>query len=464
MPDQPNILLITSDQHRHDCLGSSDAPTRIHNINTPNLDRLRTAGMAFTRAFTPIAVCGPARQTRMSGVMPEVHGGLWNFGNGNPIPGLNPRTPTWSRLLEDAGYLNVHLGRWHVNKAYDATHFGYARDFPAPGYDPDHVEDLHPFPHPRVGRVGRYQNLPLEQSCTHRLADAAIRELSAVADCGRPWHVCVDFKDPHLACLPCEPFASMYPPAEIAEWGNFRESFENKPFIQHQQLRNWDIEHWTWKEWAVYLSGYFGMISQLDDAVGRILDFLEREKLTRNTIIIYTSDHGDAAGSHRMMDKHYVMYEEIVRVPFLVRWDETVQPESSCGDFISHYLDLGPTLLRAAGLPVPGHFQGMSFLPQLAGRPSPAPRDWIFSTYHGQQFGLYTQRMIRDPRYKFVWNATDVDELYDLTADPWELENLAVNPGREGLLRSMRHRVAETFAALGDDMVKSSWIRRWLTR
>lgn len=464
MADKPNILVITSDQHRYDCFGASDAATRIHDVRTPHLDALCASGMSFTHAFTPIPVCCPARETFHSGVMPEVHGGLWNFNQANPIRGLSPDITTWPVLLAREGYRNVHVGKWHVSPDAGATAFGFEKDTPTHRHRMEHVRDRYPFRGERIGGVGRFQDTPLEEARTHRLVADAIEEIGQVAGTGSPWHVRVDFEDPHLACYPCEPFASMYPPETLAEWGNFRETFVRKPFIQSQQLRNWGIEDWTWEEWSVYLSGYLGMISQIDDAVGRLIRFLEDEQLTENTIIVYTTDHGDAAGSHRMMDKHYVMYDEVVRVPLLVRWDGTVAPGSTCDAFVSHFLDLGPTFLDAAGASPCPDFQGQSLLPFLCGQPDAPERDWIFSTYHGQQFGLYTQRMIRDRRFKYVWNATDTDELYDLETDPWELNNRIGDPELAETETGMRRRVHETFSQLGDHLVDCSWIRNWLTR
>jgi arylsulfatase A-like enzyme len=277
-----------------------------------------------------------------------------------------------------------------------------------------------------------------------------------------PWHIRLDYVEPHLPCTPAEPFASMYPPESIPVWENFNETFEGKPYIQHQQLRNWCIEDWTWKEWSVYLSGYYGIISQIDDAIGKVLDHLERQGLMENTLIIYTTDHGDAAGSHRLMDKHYEMYEEVARVPMVICWEGTIPAGSVCHDFVSHYLDLPVTLLDLLKLPVPSVYQGRSFLPQLQNRPAENPWEFAFSSYNGQQFGLYCQRMIRDRQYKYVWNATDVDECYDLQNDPFEMKNLAAENEDSELCRNYRRKVYDVFAELKDPLVTGLWNQRWL--
>jgi arylsulfatase A-like enzyme len=180
------------------------------------------------------------------------------------------------------------------------------------------------------------------------------------------------------------------------------------------------------------------------------------------TLVIYTTDHGDAAGSHRMMDKHYVMYEEEVHVPMVMRWDGVIAPGSVCSDFVSHYLDLPVTLLELAGLDAPACYQGRSFLPRLRGEAPSNAWPMAFSSYNGQQFGLYCQRMVRDRRYKYIWNATDIDECYDLEADPFEMKNLAADPACDALCRDYRRKVWEVFSELRDPLVTGLWNERWL--
>jgi arylsulfatase A-like enzyme len=180
-------------------------------------------------------------------------------------------------------------------------------------------------------------------------------------------------------------------------------------------------------------------------------------------IVIYTTDHGDAAGSHRMMDKHYVMYEEEVHVPLLVRWPGHVAPGSTCTDFVSNGLDLGPTILEAFGLDIPETFQGKSFLPLLQGQKMDDRREVAFSTYHGQQFGLYDMRMVRDERYMYIWNPTDIDEFYDLQEDPAELVNLAGSEVDQCLGPVYRQKILDIFGALDDRLITlSPWMRQWL--
>jgi arylsulfatase A-like enzyme len=461
--DMPNILLINVDQLRYDSLGCTGNPV----VKTPHIDALAAAGISFSAAYTPLPSCCPARQSLLAGVMPEQHGGLWNYNGGVlPVEGLSPQCNIWVQRLRDAGYRTAYLGKWHVHPELDPTHFGFETfdDPPHDNFTTPHKAVKYPVennPWPEFP-IGHYETLPVEQCHTHVLAGACIERIDSFRADGGPWHIRLDFSEPHLPCVPAEPFASMVPPESLPPWPNFDETFEGKPYIQQQQLRNWCIEDWTWKEWSVYLSGYYGIISQLDDAVGRVVHHLEETGQMEKTIVIFTTDHGDAAGSHRMMDKHYVMYEEETHVPLAIRWDGVVEPGRVNDDFISHFLDLPVTLLELLDLPVPKEYQGLGFLPQLRGEPAPHPREFAFSSYNGQQFGLYCQRMIRDRKYKYVWNATDMDELYDLENDPYEMNNLAAAGEDSDLCRSYRLKVHELFSGLNDPLVDNLWTRRSL--
>jgi arylsulfatase A-like enzyme len=457
----PNILVINVDQQRYDCLGFTGNPL----TRTPFLDELAAGGMQCTSAFTPAPLCCPARQTFLSGVMPEVHGGLWNYDSGNPIPGLDPSRATWINTLRSLGYRTAYIGKWHVNRDVDPTGFGFEShegrgECPQ---CPDGIEPRYPIEEPgRTFSIGHIDRTPLERSHTHQLAQRTIDSIERFRASGQPWHIRLDFPQPHLPCLPAEPFASLVKPDEIPPWDNFEDSFDGKPHIQRWMPEYWGTDRWTWNQWSVFLAGYYGIIAQVDDAIGRVMRYLEEKGLMRDTLLIYTTDHGESGGAHHMMDKHYHMYEETVKVPLVLRWDGVIAPGSVCDDFLVHYLDLPVTLLDLLGVEAPAEYAGLSFLPQLRGEKPRSTRDCVFASYNGQQFGLFTQRMIRDREFKFVWNATDVDELYDLGNDPGELVNLATRDEYAQTVTTYRRRMAETFEALGDAMVQNAWTRHHL--
>lgn len=285
-----------------------------------------------------------------------------------------------------------------------------------------------------------------------------------------PWHMALHFAEPHLPCRPSGRFATMYDPAAVPEWDGFRETFAGKPYIQRQQLYSWGIERFGWDDWAPIVARYYGVISQLDEAIGRVLAALETCGAAEDTVVIFTADHGDMCGSHRMMDKHYILYDDVVRVPLVIRlpdWRQGSETGRVCDRFVYNFLDLAPTLLELLNLPDadPGNLQGRSLVPLLKGGDGSAGGDWrdaVVSTYNGQQFGLYNQRMIRTERWKYIWNPTDIDEMYDLHADPAELDNRIGRWAHDAVVTELRRRLYEQLTADGDPLVGNEWMRRQL--
>lgn len=453
----PNILFILSDQHRYDCTGYS----RDYPVRTPNLDRLAAEGASFSRAYTPIPLCCPARQSLLHGTRPESFESFWNA---DLIPNreLEPSAYTWPRELQRQGYRTGYVGKWHVNRDHPPTAYGFDdyvseqqyREFRAAKYPDVRFTN---------GFFGEVDPVGLADTRTHWLAERAVRLIESYAASGRPWHLRLDFPEPHLPCQPHASFLAQYDDAVIPPWRSFSENFRNKPYIQRQQLLNWGLEQYGWSDWEPIVRRYYAIITQLDAAVGIVLDRLKRLGLEENTIVVYTADHGDMCGGHRMMDKHYILYEDVVKVPLIVKYPAAVRAGTRIDRFVYNLLDLPPTLLQWAGLEPPPFFHGRSLLPLLVGE---APPDWrteVVSTYNGQQFGLYNQRMIRGERWKYVWNMTDVDELYDLKNDPDELHNVIDDPDNAEVLAELRAKLYEELKSQGDPFLRFDWMKRQLT-
>lgn len=458
-PARPNILLIQPDQQRYDCLGRAGHPS----VKTPHIDRLAREGVWFTHAFTPTPTCCPARQSLLCGQWAERHGGLWNYGIGIPVRLFDQ--PTWTEALAASGYCLGYVGRWEVHPTRTPLHYGFGDWINAQGYAawrqaqalPDYERDANHW-------FGGLDPVPVEKARTHWYAQRAIELIERYQREGRPWHIRLDFEEPHLPCLPAQPFADMYPPHTIPPWGSFAERFVDKPYIQRQQLASWGIEHLGWAEWSVFVSRYLAMVSQLDDAIGQVLAALEALGLADSTLVIYTTDHGDNCGGHRLIDKHYVMYEDVVHVPLIARWPGQAKPGTVRDEFVVHALDLASTVCEVAGLPIPDAYQGRSLVPLLRGESVADWRQDVVATYHGAQFGLYEQRMLRDRRHKYVWNPTDVDELYDLERDPWELDNRIADPAYQDVLRDLRLRLLARLAEQGDGLVRTEWMKQQLVQ
>ncbi|MDF2725572.1 MAG: sulfatase [Paenibacillus sp.] len=309
---------------------------------------------------------------------------------------------------------------------------------------------------------GRIRNTAADTR-THWLADQAVRLIEKYAAAGQPWHLRLDFPEPHLPCRPHESFLAQYESEEIPVWRSFSDSFEGKPYIQKQQLFNWGLEHYAWSDWEPIVRRYYAIITQLDAAIGIVLEKLKQLGLERDTIVVYTADHGDMCGGHRMIDKHYILYEDVVKVPLIVKYPEHVPAGERIDSFVYNLLDLQPTLLEYAELAPQPFFHGRSLVPLLLGE---QPDDWrteVVSTYNGQQFGLYNQRMIRNRRWKYIWNLTDVDELYDLEQDPSELHNAIGDERHDDVLAELRSKLYEELKRIQDPFLKFDWLKRQLT-
>lgn len=434
--DRPNILLIHSDQHRFDCVGVNGHPF----IRTPNMDRLAREGMNFTHAFCPIPLCVPERISLLNGQWATEHLAIANWDTEAPRP---PREGlrVFSEVLRDGGYFLGYVAKWHVHKEKGALEYGFHEYVPEGQYFKWRAgHGLKPLPRTMkwFGEVDPF--IRPEESKLAWGANQTIRILESCKGKGAPFFIRWDPSEPHLPNVVPEPFASMYPPAEIPPWPSFPDPLVSKPYIQAQQRRTWKLDAWTWRDWAPVVGRYLGEISLMDAQIGWILEALDRLGFGENTLVIYTTDHGDMCGGHGMIDKHFIMYEDVTRVPLMMRWPGRIRSGGRCDAFVAHAIDLASTFCEVAGLPIPETFRGKSLLPLMKGGADNGRQD-IFSTYHGNQFGLYSQRMVRDRQWKYVWNATAEDELYDLQNDAGELRNLATDPACKDELARLRRRL-----------------------
>ncbi|MBQ4046904.1 MAG: sulfatase-like hydrolase/transferase [Clostridia bacterium] len=451
-PKRPNFLMIVADQHRADMIGAAGK----FPVETPNLDALCARGTRFENAFTPLPVCAPARQSMLCGLNPDSYGAYWNFGF-FAAASLSPND-YWPSQLQKSGYRTAFFGKWAASQHHGATEFGYDS---YTGFAEHSALIAEKFPeHKGHGWFGGKSDLPLEFSKTHWLAGKAAEQIRSYADADEPWHIRVDYTDPHLPCEVSEPFYSRYAEADLPEWGGFSDSLIGKPYIQKQQQLNWGLDGMTWEDWLPCVRNYYGMVSQIDDSIGLMLKALEESGQLDNTVIFYLADHGDTCGSRGMIDKHYILYDDVVKVPLIVCGPAIAQG-AVADELVSIGLDLPPTVDALFGVTSP-EAQGQSMMPLMRGE---HPEDWrkeIVASSNGQQFGFFNQRMLRDHSYKYVWNLTDIDEFYDLTVDPDEKENRIHLPEYADRISAMRKRLAELLKEQGDPFAKSSWLNRQL--
>jgi arylsulfatase A-like enzyme len=450
------IIFIESDQHRFDCMGITGHPL----VKTPNMDRLANEGIFFENAYTPSPICVPARTSYLCGQWPQQHGTICNF-DGECFKALDTQATVFPRILSENGVTLDFFGRWHVNNRAEPTDYGFDT-FLSDGeyYKWREVKGIAPQPSHNKWFGNPDPYIKPEESKLSWLCDNVIEKLRERAEGGKPFYISMDTVEPHLPNIVPEPYNSMYPLSSIKPWGSFAETFRNKPYIQEQQLRTWGIENFTWDDWAPMVSRYLGEISLLDAQIGRILNELDRLGISEDVLLIYTADHGDMMGGHRMIDKHYVMYNDVCRVPFLMRWPKGIKGGTRYKGFVSNAIDLPPTYLDLYNLEKPESFSGISLRPAMQGNKNPVRND-IFCSWNGNQFGQFSQRMISDGRWKYIWNATDRDELYTLTEDPDELNNLASEETFSRKLADLRKRLYAWMENTGDKLT-NDWIKTQL--
>ena len=452
---KPNILLLIADQHRWDCLGRSNC----FPVSTPNLDRLADQGAFFQHAFTPTPVCAPARQALISGLAPESFGALWNP-DFIETATVKPDEHFYTAALSGSGYDCTLIGKWNTSLNHSPADFGFNNHISWQEHS-KLIAAKYPELNWQRGWFGEASPIELEDSKTHWAAGQACQAMSRAVDQSKPWFVRVDFSDPHLPCRPSSPFASMFNPADIQPWSSFPDPLEYKPYIQKQQVKNWQLEHFTWADWQQTAALYYGMIAQQDDAIGQILSHLDILEQQSETLVVFTSDHGDLCGGHGMIDKHYVLYDDVTRVPLIVRYPDEVAAGLRIEAFVSSALDFAGTVADFCQLDQVSRGHGRSWAPLLGEENQPG-RDFAVSSGHGQQFGLYCQRSIRTRDWLYVWNLTDIDELYSVNDDPGQIDNRIDSPELGDVLRHLRRQLHRELVRRQDPFITSGWLDQQL--
>ena len=438
---RPNILMIVTDQERFDILGCNGSQI----CETPRLDELAAGGVRFDHAFTPTALCSPARGSLMTGLFPHTHGVLNNTHDGPAIATeLDPALPTWARLLNEHGYRLGYVGKWHLGREMGPGRHHFHDDLAA-AYDVAIAESDRPLVQVReavVGnarmQIGGIDPRPIDEADTHLETNRALGLLERYAGSDEPFLLRVDYEGPHHPYMPPEPFASMYEPRSIPPWKNFVDDDPNKPEAHHRLIRQRGVHGMTWDDWQPIVSLYFGFMSFIDAEIGRLLDALVTHGLDENTIVIHTTDHGDMTGSHGgHFNKGPIMYDELYRVPLIIRDPVNGGRDELCSAMVST-VDVMPTIVDLVGIEPPTGTHGMTLRPLIDAAATPQDsRVSVFGEYHGEEWGLYSQRMVRTANAKFVYSPHGTDEIYDLEQDPHELRNLVADPSAARLAREL---------------------------
>ncbi len=446
MPNKPNILFLMTDHTSARALARGSA------CLTPHLDALAANGRKFERCYTTNAICSPARASLMTSAYPSTHG-IWDCTHTQRKEWITlppNRLPFFSTLLANAGYRTGYFGKWHVEQSLKLEDFGWQE------YDHTHGSmKPTPAPEPRVvaSKNGYRDYLlagvdaspaPHRHPAFERGIDFIRR--AAQAD-NAPFCCFVSASEPHDPYIPPQAFLDLYDLDEIPLSPTLRDEPNGKPEVVHRMRAVWS--GLSDADWRRVTASYWAVISFLDSEVGRIVQVLKETGQYENTIIVFTSDHGDMLGAHGLAAKGVgTAYEEVYNIPLILR-----APGMAAGvvdeSTMTSLVDLGPTLLDLClGAGLPGA-QGRSLRPVLEGSATPA--DWrdAYAEFFGQRF-VYTQRLVWHDRWKYVFSPGGIDELYDLQADPFERRNLADDPAHREILLAMCTRMWKKMRLIGD--------------
>ncbi len=483
-PEQrrPNVLFIITDQQPTSCVAAYGNQV----LRTPNLDRLAREGALLERFYISAFPCSPSRACMYTGRYAHRHGVIVN-----DIP-LSPQIPSIGQIFRAAGYTTAFVGKWHLGghmyRDYrlpaekiakgDGGNWQYKLEWTEDGFKLKRVPGGYGEDRPQLGfqywvggwrhyhqwlyeeglgrlldkhLFGNHSILPSAPEGQHMyskvdedhhmsafLALHAERFIRGQARSTRPWLCVLSFYGPHLPVAPPKPWDEMYSLDQVALPPNHRDDLKGKPIRQMAMRRNYRSDRWTEEQFKDYVRRYWGYCSYIDHQIGRVFKALDETGQWDNTIVVFTSDHGDMVAAHGMIWKLcWCAYEELFRVPCLIRIPGTT-PAGLRVRALASNIDLLPTLLEATGIRAPEGMDGRSLVPVLSGR-SQRHRDVVFAHICG------ASHMCRDERYKFAlhWRVRDRDELYDLQEDPGELRNLALEPEYQGLVKKMRQRIVQ---------------------
>ena len=469
--DPPNIIFIMSDDHAAHAIGAYGSRVNA----TPNIDRLAREGMRFDNVFVTNSICTPSRAAILTG----------QYAHRNGVPVFNrfdSSRQTVARLLQAGGYYTGMIGKWHLGS--DPAGFDRWEILPGQGAYND----------PVLYTAGG------EKTYTGRYVTDVITELGLdfirTRPAGKPFFLMMHHKAPHRNWVPEEKYRREFAARWIPEPPTLWDTYATRSGALHENqqrvaadLTRGDLKlvppadlagaersRWLgtkpdavtievdgrsttltgealvrWK-YQRYMQDYLATVQSVDDSVGRVLAYLDSAGLSRNTLVVYTSDQGFFLGDHGLYDKRF-MYEECLRMPFLVRWPAGVKAGTTTASMALN-VDFAPTFLQAAGLPVPADMQGRSLMPLLSGR---TPPDWRTSMYYRYYHdpGDHNTRAhygVRTATHKLIsfWKSGEW-ELFDLANDPGELHNLYGQPGHEAVTAALKAELLRLKQALGDE-------------
>jgi len=436
-----NVVFILADDHRYDAMGFVGHPF----LKTPHMDALAAGGAHMKNAFVTTSLCSPSRASILTGQFMHNHKVV---DNNNLAP---EGTVFFPQYLQKAGYKTAYVGKWHMGGGSDA---------PRPGFD--HWVSFR--------GQGRYypnqsnsnwalnvdgKRVPQKGYITDELTDYAINWLDSL-DGEDPFFLYLSHKAVHAEFAPAKRHENLYKDAKIAPpatQANTEENYRGKPMWVKNQRNSWhgvDFPYHGDLDVQEYYRRYCQTLAAVDDSIGRVMGWLRKKGLADDTLVIYMGDNGFLFGEHGLIDKRNA-YEESMRVPMMIHCPSAFSGGTVVEGVVAN-IDIASTVLAAAGLESPDHFDGEDFLGLATGETKPDQwRQSLLYEYYWEWNYPHTPTVfaLRGNRYKFIqYNGVwDTDELYDLQNDPRETNNLIRSPKHKETVKKMRRELYATLKA-----------------
>ena len=453
--ERPNVLVVLVDQMRF--------PMWTPDLRTPNIDRLAARGVSFTNGFTAASPCSPSRACILTGTYTtqnQVYQNVdWLFG---AQPSLDPEVPTMGHVFGEAGYQTPYRGKWHLTKKRERRQalapYGFSR----------WVER-----DPETGKVcncgenaGGLANCGFNQD--HILARQSADWILDPANRKGPWSMVCSLVNPHDICSypRAYPHTKKWPIRSKEPPPNYNDDLSTKPGIQKEYADIWGLLFGRIKgddteAWRRYLDFYMHCIEDVDEHIGTVLDALEESGQSDNTIVVFTSDHGEMAGSHQQRVKGPMAYDEVMKVPFMISWPGHI-PEGVKTDSLASTVDILPTIISLSGIKGVPYQAGIDLSPELMSPGDARQREEVIFHMNGRRdpdegknspiMSLARSpmqiRCIRTKDWKYAQYFTagkdeSEEELYNLSDDPLEMKNLARDPGYRQKAAELNGRLTE---------------------
>ena len=454
-----NILIIHSDEQVWNflgCMGNSE-------VKTPHIDALAASGMIFSSSYACNGVCTPSRACLLTGRYPIAHGITANVQN------LPDSEKIMGQYFSKAGYRTGYFGKTHYGgHDNDMERDGWQESFIWHQEYNDYLKandiNIH-YPEGaeirstemRYWNIGT-SNIPYEHYFEKVIADKTIDFIDNNKD--NPFLCFVGNIAPHGPFSPPKPYDTMYKAEDVSIEPLYENELNNKPtaFIRWvEQNRKYTNE----SELHVYMAHIYGLITLLDDQVGRIVKALKKAGVYDNTMIIFTSDHGDFSSAYGIIGKSWCMDDRIMRVPLIISHPES-RNKARVSNELNENVDILPTVMEYCGMKIPGALQGKSLMPLIEGKTNTHKNAVFGHNYFYNAETHLTQTMIRSGRWKFVQSNDFKGELYDMENDPREINNLIDLPEHKTLIAELRENILRwhienSGTTVNDDAIEQCW-------